>query len=137
MTIQEQMTDALKGKTIADILADEKFGYNLGKYWDAQRADRKAAEDSAKAIKAKLRGFKIPAHPIDHFKDWTVQMLTDEYGKVLEHKSNLSANDRKYLCQLCGQAYNLTIIEIAGEKYPEVLTLINKKQDEKQVRNNG
>lgn len=120
MTTQEKLTDALKGRTIADILADEKFAYNLGKYWDAQSADRKAAEDSAKAIKAKLRGFKIPAHPIDHFKGWTVQMLRDEYGRVLEHKSNLSANDRKYLCQLCGQAYNLTIVEIAAEKYPEI-----------------
>lgn len=131
MTIQEQMTDALKGKTIADVLSNERFAYNLGKYWNSQRADRKAAEDSAKAIKAKLKGFKIPAHPIDHFKGWTVEMLTEEYGKVLEHKSNLSANDRKYLCQLCGQAYNLTIIEMAGEKYPEVLTLINKGHDEK------
>ena len=131
MTTQEKLKDALKGITIDDVLKSERFLSNLDRYWTSQQKDRQAAEDSAKAIKAKLKGFKIPAHPIDHFKGWTTEQMRDAYGKMLEYRSGLPANDRKYLGQLCGQAYNLTIVEMAGEKYPEIIDELIPKNTKK------
>lgn len=113
-----QECKALKGKSVKDILISEKFQQNFTAYWNSQKADREAAIASAKAMGAKIRGFKVPAHAIDAFmKDSVGDMIVD-YTMVLSGQSKRPARERVYLRQLGDQAYNKTIAEILIEEFP-------------------
>ena len=113
---------ALQGKTIADIVEMQRFQMNLTKYFTAQIEDRKAIRSSYLAMQkvGGSKGYKLPAHALDRVIDWSVEDLAVEYLRILNKESNESAAVRKYILQLAGQAYNLTIAQIVCEEYPEL-----------------
>lgn len=113
---------ALQGKTVADIVEMQRFQMNLTKYFTAQKEDRKAIRSSYLAMQ-KLggsKGYKLPAHAIDKVMDWSVEDLAVEYLRIFDKQSKESAAVRKYIFQLAGQAYNLTIAQIVCEEFPEL-----------------
>ncbi len=113
---------ALQGKSVADIIATDKFQSNLAAYWTAQREDRKAIRASYNAMRKMggAKGMHIPAHCIDDLKDMSVEDLAVEYAKVINGSSKRNAAERKYIAQIGQQAYNLTIAQIIVEEFPEL-----------------
>ena len=113
---------ALQGKTIADIVEMQRFQMNLTKYFTAQKEDRKAIQASYRTRHrfGTPKGYKLPAHAIDKVMDWSVEDLAVEYLRIFNKESNESAAVRKYIFQLAGQAYNLTIAQIMCEEFPEL-----------------
>lgn len=122
--VQQKINDckALQGKTIADIVEMQRFQMNLIKYFTAQKEDRKAIQASYRTMHrfGTPKGYKLPAHAIDKVMDWSVEDLAVEYLRIFNKESNESAAVRKYIFQLAGQAYNLTIAQIVCEEFPEL-----------------
>lgn len=121
---------ALKGKSVADIIATDKFESNLSAYLTAQIEDRKTSRKSFEAMRKAggAKGLKLPAHPVDRVLDLSVEELAFEYAMILTGKSKRTNAERTYICQLCQQAYNLTIAQIICEEFPELENaLIPKK----------
>ena len=112
---------ALRGVTIFELVASDHFLGNLDKYLASQKADREGARASFEAMKRYgLRGMKLPAHSVDYFLDWTTVQFAQEYLRVISETSALPASKRKYIQQLGNQAFNLTLLEIASEEFPEL-----------------
>lgn len=113
---------ALQGKDVADIIAMPRFRDNLAAYWTAQKTDRDAIRKSYDAMHklGGVKGYKIPAHPIDDLAQLAVEDLAVEYAKVIAGGSKRCAAERKYIRQIGQQAYNLTIAQIVVEEYPEL-----------------
>lgn len=122
--IQQKINEckALQGKTVADIVEMQRFQMNLTKYFTAQKEDRKAIQASYRTMHrfGTPKGYKLPAHAIDKVMDWSVEDLAVEYIRIFNKESNESAAVRKYIFQLAGQAYNLTIAQIVCEEFPEL-----------------
>lgn len=121
---------ALQGKSVQDICLSELFVKNIGRYWTAQQADRKAAEASFAAMK--VNGAigpmaKLPSHPIVSLMHLSAQDMALEYMMVIGKVSERSAAERKYIQQLGRQAYNLTILQMASEEFPELKELYETK----------
>ena len=120
---------ALQGKSILDLCHTERFMDNLAAYLTAQREDRKAIRQSYEAMRklGGAKGYKIPAHTIDHLSELSVDDFAREYLAVIGGCSKRNAAERKYIQQLGQQAYNLTVAQIVVEEFPELKdTLIPK-----------
>jgi len=117
-----QQCKALQGKTVADIIATARFRDNLAAYMNAQREDRKAIRASYNAMRklGGVKGFKIPAHPIDRVIELSVEDFAVEFAAVVAKASKRPVAERQYIKQLGQQAYNLTVAQYVVEEYPEL-----------------
>lgn len=111
---------ALQGKSVKDVVESPKFIENLGAYMRAQFEERKAARKSYDKIKFHVRGFKLPAHPIDAVLDLTPGQFAQEYLQIINAANKRPAAVREYIAQLGQQAYNLTIGQYVVEEFPEL-----------------
>lgn len=127
---KRKMADALEGLSIADIIKSDRFRENLAAYLTAQREDRKKIRASYAAMRklGGTKGYKLPSHVIDRFMDISVEDFAGLYAGMLDHSIWRPYAERKYIMQLGQQAYNLTIVQIAAEKYPELESLLNPKK---------
>lgn len=117
-----QAVKALQGKTVQDITEMPEFRANLEAYWKAQKDDRDAIKASYKAMRklGGAKGYKLPAHTIDHLAGFTVDDIIKEFRNIFSRRSKCSAAEREYIEQLGMQAYNLTIAQIAVAEFPEL-----------------
>lgn len=113
---------ALMGKTVADIIATDRFRNNLGAYMIAQREDRKQIRASYEAMRKMggAKGFKLPAHIIDRLMDLSVDEFANAFASIINGISKRTASEREYIAQLGFQAYNLTVIQYVIEEFPEL-----------------
>lgn len=113
---------ALQGKTVTDIITMPRFIENLAAYWTVQKEDRAAVRKSYEAMHKMggAKGYKIPAHVIDHLPNMTAEDLAIEYAKVIAGGSLMNYAARKYIQQIGQQAYNLTIAQYVVDEYPEL-----------------
>ena len=113
---------ALQGKTVQDITEMPEFRENLAAYWKAQKDDRESIKASYQAMHklGGAKGYKLPAHTIDHLAAMTVDELMVEFCNILASRSTRPAAEREYIMQLCMQAYNLTIANLAVAEFPEL-----------------
>lgn len=120
---------ALQGVTVEQLINGERYRNNIAAYLKEQQETRKTTVASYKAMH-KLggpKGYKLPAHVVDHFLDWTVDRFVAEFLKVIAKCSELSFAERQYIEQLGKQAYNLTVAQYVIEEFPELETeLLNK-----------
>lgn len=117
-----QSCKALSGKTVAELIATERFRNNLAAYMTAQREDRKQIRASYEAMRkvGGAKGYKLPAHPIDRVIDLSVDDFAAEYMAVIAKISKRPVAERRYIQQLGQQAYNLTVAQYVVEEYPEL-----------------
>ena len=120
---------ALRGMTVEDVIKSDRFRENLAAYLTAQREDRKAIQSSYKAMRKAggAAGYKLPAHVIDKFMDYSVEEFANEYLKVLSKMSPRPMRERQYIRQLGGQAYNLTITQFVIDEFPELADELTPK----------
>lgn len=112
---------ALQGKTVEDVIMEQKFLDNLNAYWKAQREERIAAKKSYAAMhKLGNRKTFLPAHTIDHLMNLTTEQLRDEFLHLFKRDSERSAAERKYIEQIGMQAYNLTVCQYVVAEFPEL-----------------
>ena len=117
-----QSCKALSGKTVEELIATERFRNNLAAYMQAQREDRKQIRASYEAMRKAggVKGYKLPAHPIDRVIDLSVDDFAAEYMSVIAKISKRPHAERRYIQQLGQQAYNLTVAQMVVEEYPEL-----------------
>lgn len=122
---------ALQGKTVADIIATDRFRENLAAYMTAQRTDRKAIRDSYEAMHklGGAAGYKLPAHTVDRVINLSVEDFAVEYAKVISHKSGRGFAEREYIRQLGQQAYHLTMVQYVVDEFPELENELMKKSN--------
>lgn len=122
---------ALKGKSIADIVATQRFRDNLAAYMTAQREDRKAIRASYEAMRKAggVKGFKIPSHVCEKVLNLSVEQFADEYLNVIAAVSSRPFAERIYVKQLAGQAYHLTVAQIVAEEFPELEEILIPKSN--------
>lgn len=111
---------ALQGKTIFDVIKMDVYSTNLEAYIRCQREDREKAIASFKAIKKFNSTAKMPTHVIDHFKEWQTKDFVYEYMRILTQKSGCTSNERRYILQICQQAYNKTVADIVIAEFPDM-----------------
>lgn len=113
---------ALRGKSVYDVLAMQKFVDNLAAYWNAQKTDRSAIRASYEAMRklGGAKGYKLPAHPIDDLAGLSVEDLAIEFAKVIAGNSKRCRAERLYIQQIGQQAYNLTVAQLIVAEYPEL-----------------
>ena len=113
---------ALQGKTVEDLINDERLRNNLAAYMTAQKEDRKQVRASYEAMRKMggAKGFKLPAHPIDHLINLTVGEFAAEFMAVISKKSGRPFAERRYIQQLGMQAYNLTVVQYVVDEHPEL-----------------
>lgn len=113
---------ALRGKSVYDVIAMQRFVDNLAAYWTAQKADRYAIRKSYEAMRklGGAKGYKLPAHPIDDLAALSVDDLAIEYTKVLSGYSKRCHAERLYIKQIGQQAYNLTVAQLIVAEFPEL-----------------
>lgn len=124
-----QSCKALSGKTVDELIATERFRNNLAAYMKAQREDRKQIRASYEAMRKAggVKGYKLPAHPIDRVIDLSVDDFAAEYMSVIAKISKRPHAERRYIQQLGQQAYNLTVAQIVVEEYPELESVLIPK----------
>lgn len=124
-----QSCKALSGKTVEELIATERFRNNLAAYMKAQREDRKQIRASYEAMRKAggVKGYKLPAHPIDRVIDLSVDDFAAEYMSVIAKMSKRPHAERRYIQQLGQQAYNLTVAQIVVEEYPELESVLIPK----------
>lgn len=113
---------ALAGKTVLDVLEMPEFAANLGKYFDAQKAEWQAARKSLEAQR-KIAGtnrLRLPAHTLDKLIGWSNEMLLAEFVKMVQKTSTSSHAVREYVGQLGMQAYNVTVANFVVAEFPEL-----------------
>lgn len=120
---------ALQGVNVVDLVAGDKFRDNLAAYLTAQREDRKAIRQSYEAMRklGGAKGYKLPAHTIDHLANLSVDEFSREYLSVIAGCSKRNAAERKYIQQLGQQAYNLTVAQIVCAEFPELESVLIPK----------
>lgn len=113
---------ALEGKTVLDVLKMPEFAANLGKYFDAQKAEWHAARKSLEAQRkvAGTNRLRLPAHTLDKLIGWSNEMLLAEFVKVWQKTSTCSHAVREYVAQLGMQAYNVTVANFVVAEFPEL-----------------
>lgn len=124
-----QSCKALEGKTVEELIATERFRNNLAAYMQAQREDRKQIRASYEAMRKAggVKGYKLPAHPIDRVIDLSVDDFAAEYMSVIAKMSKRPHAERRYIQQLGQQAYNLTVAQMVVEEYPELESVLIPK----------
>lgn len=120
---------ALQGVSVEQLINGKRFRNNIASYLKEQQETRKTTIASYKAMH-KLGGkgingiylpyYKLPAHVVDHFIDWTVDNFIAEFINVIAKRSQLSHAERQYIEQLGKQAYNLTVAQYVIEEFPEL-----------------
>lgn len=120
---------ALQNVTIEDLCKTDRFRDNLAAYMTAQREDRKAIRASYDAMRklGGVKGYKIPAHPIDDVISMSVEEFAREYLNVISKCSKRPAAERQYILQLGQQAYNLTVAQIVINEFPELESVLIPK----------
>lgn len=120
---------ALQNVTIEDLCKTDRFRDNLAAYMTAQREDRKAIRASYDAMRklGGVKGYKIPAHPIDDVILMSVEEFAREYLNVISKCSKRPAAERQYILQLGQQAYNLTVAQIVINEFPELESVLIPK----------
>lgn len=120
---------ALQKMTIEDLCKTDRFRDNLAAYMTAQREDRKAIRASYDAMRklGGVKGYKIPAHPIDDVISMSVEEFAREYLNVISKCSKRPAAERQYILQLGQQAYNLTVAQIVINEFPELESVLIPK----------
>lgn len=120
---------ALQNVTIEDLCKTDRFRDNLAAYMTAQREDRKAIRASYDAMRklGGVKGYKIPAHPIDDVISMSVEEFAREYLNVISKSSKRPAAERQYILQLGQQAYNLTVAQIVINEFPELESVLIPK----------
>lgn len=120
---------ALQNVTIEDLCNTDRFRDNLAAYMTAQREDRKAIRASYDAMRklGGVKGYKIPAHPIDDVISMSVEEFAREYLNVISKCSKRPAAERQYILQLGQQAYNLTVAQIVINEFPELESVLIPK----------
>lgn len=120
---------ALQNVTIEDLCKSDRFRDNLAAYMTAQREDRKAIRASYDAMRklGGVKGYKIPAHPIDDVISMPVEEFAREYLNVISKCSKRPAAERQYILQLGQQAYNLTVAQIVINEFPELESVLIPK----------
>lgn len=113
---------ALQGKSVADIIGSEAFAENLGKYVAAQREDYAAALSTFRATAKPFQ--RMPAHPITHFLDCTVEQIRDEFALCVAKQSLRPRSQRQYIEQLGLQAYNVTVANAIVAEFPETKNIL-------------
>ena len=121
----------LQGKTVADIIATDRFAQNLAAYLTAQKEDRNATRKSYEAMRKAggAVGYKLPAHPVDKVLEMSVADFAIEYAAVVTGVSEKPLSVRRYIEQLGQQAYNLTIAQIVVEEFPELTPVLLPKPE--------
>lgn len=110
---------ALQGVYVEQLIKGERYRNNIAAYLKEQQQTRKRTV-------APL-GYKLKAHVVDHFIDWTVDKFIAEFINVIAKRSELSHAERQYIEQLGKQAYNLTVAQYVVEEFPELENeLLNK-----------
>ena len=113
---------ALQGFSIEQLINGERFRNNIAAYLKEQQQTRKRTVAPT--------GYKLKAHVVDHFLDWTVDKFIAEFINVLARRSRLSSRERQYIEQLGKQAYNLTVAQYVVEEFPELENeLLNRSND--------
>lgn len=110
---------ALQGKTIFEILKMDEYRSNLEAYIRCQREDREKTIASYEAMKQLNKNAKLPAHVIDHFEKWQTDDYIYEYMRILTQKSGCSHEERRFLLQICQQAYNKTVADFVVAEFPQ------------------
>lgn len=111
---------ALQGKTIFDVLKMDEYKSNLEAYIRCQKEDREKTIASFMAMKKLNENAKLPAHVIDHFEKWQTDDYIYEYMRILQSKSGCNHEERRYILQICQQAYNKTIADFVVVEFPEL-----------------
>lgn len=113
---------ALQGKTVFDVVKMQEFQDNLAAYVRCQQEDREQIRKSYEAMKklGGTKGYKLPAHVLDHFDGWAAKDFAMEYIRVLTQKSGCSAEERRYILQICQQAYNKTVADFVVAEFPNL-----------------
>ena len=113
---------ALAGKTVLDVLEMPEFAANLGKYFEAQKAEWQAARKSLE-VQRKIAGtnrLRLPAHTLDKLIEWDNERLRKEFVAVVQKTSTSSHAVREYVGQLGMQAYNVTVANFVVAEFPEL-----------------
>lgn len=110
---------ALEGKTIFDVLKMDEYANNLEAYIQAQKEDREQTKASFNAMKKLNKMARLPSHVIDHFTDWQTKDYIYEYMRILQQKSGSKADERRYILQICQQAYNKTVADFVVAEFPQ------------------
>ena len=113
---------ALQGMTVADLCATARFRDNLAAYWTVQKEDRKAIQESYKAMHklGGAKGYKLPAHTIDRIFNLTVDDLVQAYKEIINGHCDRPFSERRYIGQLGQQAYSLTVAQYVIDEFPEL-----------------
>lgn len=113
---------ALQGKTIFDVVKMQEFQDNLAAYIQCQKEDREQIQKSYEAMKklGGTKGYKLPAHVIDYFQTWTSKDFAYEYIRILTQRSGCTADERRYILQICQQAYNKTVADFVVAEFPQL-----------------
>ena len=121
----------LKGKSVADIIATDRFEKNLAAYLTAQKEDRNTSRKSFEAMRKAggAVGYKLPAHPVDRVMDLSVADFALEYAAIITGTSKRTNAERQYIRQLGQQAYNLTVAQIVCEEFPELESALIPKRN--------
>lgn len=112
---------ALQGKTIADICQTDEFLKILDKYMRVQVEERQAARS---AIFNPRLNQRLPAHVIDKVEELGLMSsptrFANEWCRIINRESELSAKEREYIRQLGQQAFNLTVANFVIAENPEL-----------------
>lgn len=100
----------------------QEFQDNLATYWTQQKEQRKATIESYKRISK-----QVPAHCIDQVINLTTEQLTMAYIQILNKTSIRPESERKYISQLCAQAYSLTCAQFVMKQFPELEDILIPK----------
>ncbi len=133
---KQKIACALSGMTVKDIIGTERFLNNLSAYLDAQKEDRRKIRASYAAMKRLgfAKGYRLPAHVIDRFLGTTAGDFARLYAGLIDRTIWRPFAERQYVLQLGRQAYNLTAVQLAAEKYPELESLIEESRGTSQTR---
>lgn len=124
---------ALQGMTVEELIDSDRFLENLTKYMEAQKADREAVQRSYEAMRklGGVKGYKLPAHPIDKVIGLSPKEFAAEYKAIIAKRSTRPFAERQYIKQLATQAYAVTAEQIVCEEFPEL-----QKEFEKPTQKN-
>lgn len=113
---------ALQGQTIADICQTDEFLGILDKYMRVQLEERQAARNAI--LTPNRLNQRLPAHVIDKVEKLGLMnsptRFANEWCKIINRESELSAKEREYVRQLGQQAFNLTVANFVIKENPEL-----------------
>ena len=121
---------ALAGMTVNDLIDTDRFHANMAVYLTQQREERKAARMAYESMrKTGAKGYKLPAHVVDHFVDVSTDKFCEMFKATLARTINAPFRDRQYIEQLGTQVFNLTALQFIVEAYPELEPVLFPKSN--------